>query len=233
MTDDGELEGDLHGDSAVKGVTIGFGAGAITGAGAGFGYGLIVCVPTAFFYPFCVVATTFVGFVVGAGTGLVAGGSTGLPWKTTGEVNTILERLQHEPGRVTRELEKAVKTAVPRKRQVGKDRAEAIVTARVDEFDLRQHFRQRLSLRMKASMMQEWQSNGGPPKTNTCEYVYTSSTMDVEDWLLHDGKLFTDTVNEGIGTFARWMARDLDAFSTRRAELETELAPATCFQIEQ
>jgi hypothetical protein len=36
-----------------------------------------------------------------------------------------------------------------------------------------------------------------------------------------------------MDSFGGWMARDLDAFATRKAEPETESAPATCFQIEQ
>ena len=233
VTDDGELKGDMHGDSAVKGVTIGVGVGAVTGAGAGLAYGAIACVPTAFFYPICLIAATFVGFVIGTGTGLVTGGTMGLPWTTTNKVNAILEDLQDESARFTNELDKAVKAAIPREKQVSEDRADAIVTARLLDIDLRQHFRQRLSLRMRASMVQQWPTNRQDPKTNTCEYEYTSPTMDVEDWLLHDGALFSDTFTEAFDTFAQWMARDLDAFSTRRAEPETESAPATCFQIEQ
>ncbi len=56
--------------------------------------------------------------------------------------------------------------------------------------------------------------------------------MDVEDWLLHDGELFVDTFTTGMDSFAQWMARDLDAFSTRRPEAELGSTPATCFQFE-
>ena len=230
LTGAGELAGDTHSDSAVKGVTIGFAAGAVTGGGLGFGWGLIACVPTAFFYPICVFVAVVVGVVIGSVAGTFTGGSTGLPWKTTDEVNAALDRIQRERN-FTDEFRSAVKTAIPRRKQVSRDRAEAIVTARLDEVDLRQHFFQRLSMRMHASMAQEWSGNGGDPKTRTCEYVYTSLTMDVEDWLLHDGELFVDTFNTGMDSFAQWMARDLDAFSTRRPEAEFGSTPATCFQI--
>jgi hypothetical protein len=183
-------------------------------------------------YPFCVVALTVTGVVIGGTTGVIAGGTTGLPWKPSGEVNAILEDLQRERD-FTKEFRDAVKAAVPGGRQVSEDRAEAIVTARLDDLDLRQHLRQRMSLRMRALMMQEWARASEDPKSKTCEYEYTSPTMDVEDWLLRDGELFGDTFTEGIDTFARWMGRDLKAFSTRRAQPKTEDAPETCFQVRE
>jgi hypothetical protein len=41
VTDDGELEGDLHGDTAVKGSVLGLGAGSVTGGGIGLAWGLL------------------------------------------------------------------------------------------------------------------------------------------------------------------------------------------------
>jgi hypothetical protein len=237
VTDEGQLEGDLHGDSTVKGVAIGLGLGSVSGGAIGFGWGTIACVPTAaggplavILYPVCVFAFTGVGVIAGGTSGMVAGGSTGLPWKTTNEVNAILDTFpsQRDFGH---EFRGAVETAVPGETQVGEDGAEAVVTARLDDFDLRQHLRQRLSVRMRASMVQQWPANGGEGKTRTCAYEYTSPTMDVEDWLLHEGELFGQTFDSGVHTLAGWMARDLRAFALRSPEPQTEFAPATCFQL--
>jgi hypothetical protein len=230
-TNAGKLEGDTHSDSAVKGLTIGFVGGGVTGGGVGFGVGLITCVPTAFFYPICLIIATGFGVIIGSVAGTFTGASMGLPWKSTTRINQALDRVQRE-GDFSAEFRSAVQAAIPVEQQVGRDSAEATVTARLDSVDLRQHLRQRLSMRMHASLVQEWRSNGGEPQTRTCEYVYTSPTMDVEDWLLHDGQLFVDTFATGMGSFARWMARDLEAFSTRRAQPKTASAPATCFQIQ-
>jgi hypothetical protein len=88
MTDDGELEGDLHGDTAVKGAAIGLGPGTVTGGGIGFAWGTVACTPTTaagpfavIFYPACVAFFAVAGAVIGGTTGAVTGGSTGLPWK--------------------------------------------------------------------------------------------------------------------------------------------------------
>jgi hypothetical protein len=61
--------------------------------------------------------------------------------------------------------------------------------------------------------------------------VYTSPIYDAEDWILRDGKAFYDNFTKGIRAVARWMARDLEAFSTRRARPKTAEEPATCFQV--
>lgn len=116
-TDDGKLEGDTHSDSALKGVTIGFVSGGITGGGLGLAYGAVACVPTAFFYPICLIVAVFVGVVVGAPTGMVLGGATGLPWKTTGEVDTLLANISRSRD-FQREFQEAVMAAVPPKNQV-------------------------------------------------------------------------------------------------------------------
>jgi hypothetical protein len=124
-----------------------------------------------------------------------------------------------------------VKATVPARRQVSEDRAEAIVMARLDDVDLRQHWRQRMSLRMKAEMTQKWERDSEDPPINTCKYVYTFPTYEVEDWLLEDGKAFDVAFTDGISAFAHWMARDLEAFSTRTGQPEAVDEPATCFQV--
>lgn len=52
----------------------------------------------------------------------------------------------------------------------------------------------------------------------------------MEDWLLEDGKMFDASFTQGIDPFARWMTRDLEAFTTRTPQPETSDAPETCFQ---
>jgi hypothetical protein len=232
VEDDGELEGDLHGDTAVKGTAIGLGTGSVTGGGLGFWWGAATCGPATFLYGLCVAIVTAFGVVVGGTTGAVAGGTTGLPWKAAGKVNENLTEIQHKRS-FPKEFRGAVKAAVPAAKQVREDRAEAVVTALLDDVDLRQHLRQRMSLRMHASMTQEWDRGKEDPPTRTCRYEYTSPTYDVEDWLLQDGKAFDDTFTEGISAFAHWMARDLQAFSTRTAQPETAEEPATCFQVRE
>jgi hypothetical protein len=230
VRDDGHLEGDLHGDTAVKGSAMGLGAGFVTGGGIGFWSGTVSCAPTALFYGLCVGVTTVFGAVVGGTTGAVAGGTTGLPWKAAGEVNETLAEVQHRRS-FAREFGAAVKAAVPAEKQFKEDRAEALVTARLDDVDLRQHLRQRMSLRMRASRTQKWDRDREDPPTRTCKYGYTSPTYDVEDWLVQDGKAFDDKFSEGVNAFAHWMARDLRAFSTRTAHPKTAEEPATCFQV--
>jgi hypothetical protein len=153
VDDDGDLEGDLHGDTTVKGMFIGLGAGAVTGGGLGFWWGAAGCVTTGFLplYPLCVALSTVAGVVIGGPTGAVIGGTTGLPWKAAGEVNEILAEVEHKRD-LTKEFPAAVKAAMRSRKQVSERNAQAIVTARLDEVDLRQHLRQRMSLRMRASM---------------------------------------------------------------------------------
>jgi hypothetical protein len=244
MTDEGELEGDLHGDTTVKGAAIGLGTGAIGGGGAGFWVGTATCAPAALFYGICVALVTVAGVVIGGIGGMVVGGTTGLPWKAAGEVNEVLAELQRERS-FDRDFAAAVRSAIPAEKQLRLDVAavsqpgvasgprsdtEAIVLARLDEVDLRQHMGQRMSLRVLASITQEWESDGGELASNICRYEYTSPTHDVEDWLLNDGKAFDDYLTEGMSSIARWMARDLEAFRTRTARPETDGEPATCFQ---
>jgi hypothetical protein len=226
-TKDGhELKGDTHADTTFKGALIGGGSLAVTGAGIGMGAGLL-CGPIAVIV--CVPAFMIIGGVAGGVSGLVVGGVGGLPWKTTDEVNAVLLRLQNERD-FAKELGAAVATAIPREHQAEPGQAQATLTARLDEVDLRQHMSERISIRMWSSMTQEW-NEGGETKKNTCKYTYTTPVADVEDWLLEDGKMFGDAFTQGIDTFARWMARDQEAFEMRTPLPATSDTPATCFQL--
>lgn len=230
VNDDGYVAGDLHGDTTVKRMAIGGGQGGLVVGAYGFWVGTGVCTSIFFVYPLCLAAFTIAGAVVGGAVGVVAGGPTGLPWNAAKEVNETLADFQHKRN-FTKEFRAEVKAAMPAEKQVNEHRAQAIVTARLEEVDLRQHLRQRMSLRIRASMTQEWERGSEDPPTRTCEYVYTSPIYDVEDWLLWDGKAFHDHFSEGIRVIARWMARDLRAFSTRKAQPKTAEEPATCFQV--
>jgi hypothetical protein len=153
----------------------------------------------------------------------------GLPWETCGEVNAILLDLQQTRD-FTAELQGTVEAFIPPENWVSEDQAEALVTVRFEKVDLRQHRSQRLSFRMWATMTQEWERDGPKPKKKTCKYQYTTPTHDVEDWLRDGGRPFGDAFTDSIDAFARWVARDLEAFSTRTPQPETDGAPATCFQ---
>jgi hypothetical protein len=172
---------------------------------------------------------TVAGFIAGGVTGAVAGGIGGLPWKTAGQVNELLLNLQRRRD-FGREIQLAIEAEVPSEKQARRDQAEAIVTARLDEIDLRQHYSERLSMRIYGSMTQEWDRASGQPKTRTCKYAFTSETRDVEDWLHDGGKLFDVAFTDAVNHFASWMARDLDAFARRRAQPASEGDPPTCFQ---
>lgn len=223
---DGSLKGDLHADTTLKGALITGGLLGVTGAGigfwAGFGcgpLGAVVCVPVF----------TVTGFVAGGVTGAIIGGVGGLPWKTAGEVNQILANLQRRRD-FAREIQLAIEEEIPREKQVRADQAQAIVTARVDEIDLRQHYSERLSIRIHGSMIQEWDRASGQPKSRTCKYAFTTATRDVEDWLHDGGKLFDVAFTDAVNHFGSWMARDLEAFAKRRAQPASEGYPPTCFQ---
>ncbi len=222
----GELKGDTHADTTIKGALIGAGGGAVTGATAGGAIGL-TCGPIAVVV--CVPAGMVLGGAGGGMVGMVAGGIGGLPWRTAGEVNERLAHLQRTR-EFPEEVRSAVATAVPDEIQAPVEEADAIVTARLDKVDLRQHWSERLSFRMWASMTQEWDRDSAEPKTNTCKYVYTTPKADVEDWLLDGGFAFGEAFTGSIDTFARWMARDLEAFATRTPQPKSDDAPETCFQ---
>jgi hypothetical protein len=243
IDDDGELEGDLHADTTVKGALIGAGTGIVTVGGIGVGAAFISAAPCNIFYGFCLAVGIMVlgggGAVVGLLGGGIIGGIGGLPSETAKQVNEILLELQRTRN-FPEEIRAAMAASVPAEKQLDRSRADegrpehlkpdAIVTARLDEVKLRQHYSERVSLRMWASMIMDWELGAEEPKSRTCEYRYTSEKADIENWLLQDGKLFHDSFTEGVDTFARWMARDLEAFATKTELPETDDAPETCFQ---
>jgi hypothetical protein len=162
-------------------------------------------------------------------TGAIVGGVGGLPSKTAGQVNQILVDLQRRR-EFGGEIQFAIEREVPRAKQVAAHQAEALVTARLDEVDLRQHYSERLSIRIHGSMIQEWDRGSGQPKSRICTYAFTSQIHDVEDWLQDDGRLFDVAFTDAVNHFGSWMARDLDAFARRRAQPASEGDPPTCFQ---
>jgi hypothetical protein len=232
-SDDGEVDGDTHADTTIKGALIGAGLGTVGGATTGGVIGAASSPACGPFVALCVAVNTAVGVIVGGIGGFlvggVMGGIGGLPWKTCGEINEILEDLQRTRD-LTGELQETIEVFVPRETQVGEAAAEAVVTVRFEKVDLRQHRSERLSFRMWATMVQEWERDRAKPKTYTCKYEYTTPVRDVEDWLLDGGRPFGDAFTDAINAFARWVARDLEAFSTRTARPETDRAPETCFQ---
>jgi hypothetical protein len=233
----GNLEGDLVAHSTLKGVLIGTftGApsGAIVGGGGALGISLLVCSPMLIFYPFCVIAWTGAGTIGGFVVGLVGGGTMGaiggLPSKTANEVTEVLARLE-EARNFDDDMLTAMRRAVAQEKQVDAADAAAVVTARLHEFDLRQHSKDRLSVRLWASMVQAWQIEGEKPKENTCKYRYTSEKKEAEAWLADGGVAFGEALTQAIETFARWMNRDLEAFATGTELPKTEEDPRSCFQ---
>lgn len=239
----GKLEGDLNAYSTLKGILVGVAIGApsfaITAGGATFGLSIYFCTFTVgsgpfaiFAYPACIVGSTLTalvgGFAVGLVSGGVIGGVTGLPAETAKQVTEVLARLE-ENRNVGDEMLAALRAAVPEEKQVGAAEAEAAVTARFDEFDLRQHRKDQLSVRLWASMVQAWQSEG-KQKENTCEYRYTSEKKEATAWLADDGVAFEQALTHGLESFARWMNRDLEAFASQTELPETETDPKTCFR---
>jgi len=241
--DEGKLKGDLEARTTLKSALIGSGMGFVTVGGIGVGAAFLSCTPTALFYPLCLMVAIPVlgggGAIVGLVGGSIIGGIGGLPLETAVQVNEILLELQRTRN-FSEEIRAAMSAAVPSDKQLDRSRADegrledlqpdATVIARLDEVKLRQHSSERVSLRMWASMAMHWELGDREPESRDCEYRYTSATFDIEDWLLEDGKLFHDTFTEGVDTFARWMARDLDAFATKTELPETDDAPETCFQ---
>lgn len=231
--DDGELEGDLTADSPVKGALVGAGSGVALGAVGGFGVGLAVslgCGPFAIFCaPVAIIVGTFAGGAGGLLVGGAAGGFTGLSWSNTDAVNAVLLPLRTTTI-VEEGLQAGLTEGVPAAQQAPPEQAEALVTAKFDEIDLRQHWGQKLSLRFWATMTQEWDRETDDPKSYTCDYEWTTEKEDVEVWLEEDGRAFGENFETAAATFARWMARDLDAFTTRIPQDETDDEPKTCFQ---
>ena len=232
----GRLEGDLSAHSTFAGSmiggSIGAAVGAIIGPFAGLGIGLLACGDDWEAFA-CVTAGVLLGVPGGAlagfGPGALAGGLAGLPSETTEAVNGHLRQIEHVR-RVEEDLLDALRAAVPQAKQADAADAGATVTARFDEFDLRQHLGDRISLRFDASMVQRWHTPGGVPGENTCEYRYTSERRDAEAWLADDGAAFRKTLEEGIWTMARWMARDLEAFAAQKELPATATEPRSCFR---
>jgi hypothetical protein len=233
----GSIEGDLAAYSTLKGVLVGIVTGVpsfgVLGGGIGLGAGFVTCAPTLFLYGVCVAVATIAGFVIGAAAGLLGGAAVGavggLPSKTAKEVTAVLARL--EEGRSFEDDFRAVmREAIPREKQRDAADAAAVVTARLEEFDLRQYSKDRLSVRLWASMVQIWQSEGGKRQENTCKYRYTSEGKKAETWLADGGASFGEAITQGIETFARWMNRDLEAFATETELPETTEDPRSCFR---
>ena len=235
--DEGRVEGDLVAYSTLKGVLVGSIVGmpatAVTGAGIGTGAGFIACAPTLFLYPLCVFSAAVTGAVIGAAVGLVGGGVMGwiggLPSETAKQVTADLARL--EEGRdFDDDMLAAIRAAVPQEKQDEGADAQAVVTARLDEFDLGQHAKDRLTVRLRASMIQAWTPPGDEPKEKTCKYRYTSEKKDAAEWLSGDGAPFGEAVTRGMQEIARWMNRDLEAFAAAKELPKTETDPASCFR---
>jgi hypothetical protein len=233
----GSLKGDLAAYSTLKGVLVGAVTGvpsfALVGGGGALGISILACSPTFIFYPFCVAFWTIAGFIGGAVVGLVGGiwvGAVGgLPSKTAKEVTEVLARLE-EGRNFDDDMLTAMRGAIPQEKQVDAADAEAVMTVRLDEIDLRQHSRDRLSLRLWASMVQAWQIESEKPKEKTCKYRYTSEKKEAETWLADGGVAFGAALTQAMETFARWMNRDLEAFATETELPETEEDPESCFQ---
>lgn len=235
--DEGKIEGDLTAYSTLKGVLVGFVVGApsaaVAGGGIGLGVGFLACAPTLFLYPLCVFFAAVTGAVIGAAVGLVGGGVMGgiggLPSETAKEVTADLARLE-EGRHFDDDLLAAVRAAIPAAKQVDDAHADAVVTARLDDFDLGQHAKDRLSVRLRASMLQAWTPPGEEPEQKTCKYRYTSEKKDAEGWLAEGGAPFGEAVTRGMQEIARWMNRDLEAFATGRELPKTDGDPASCFR---
>lgn len=233
----GRIEGDLVAYSTLKGVLVGSVVGmpstAITGGGIGVGVGALACSATLFLYPLCVFFAGVTGVVIGAAVGLlgggVMGGIGGLPSETAKAVTADLSRLE-EGRNFGDDMLAAVRAAIPQEKQVDDASAQAVVTARLDEFDLGQHARDRLTVRLRATMLQAWTPPGGEAREKKCRYRYTSEKKEAEAWLAEDGSPFGEAVTRGIQEIARWMNRDLEAFAAQKELPKTDTEPPSCFR---
>lgn len=213
------------------GAAVGAPIGALLGMGVGTGLAFtcdgweaLACASAG------ILVGVFAGAAVGAATGAIIGGFgfDGLPVDTAKQVEAQLVRLEAS-GPFDDELLAALRAAVPQAKQAEGPDAQATVTARFDEFDLTQHRSERISVRLRASMVQTWRPPGGEPEQSLCEYRYTIEQKDAAAWLAADGG-FRKAVDEGLWTMARWMARDLDAFARRTELPATASEPASCFR---
>jgi hypothetical protein len=249
--EEGRLEGDLQPHTTLKGAVVGGGTGAVTLGTAGTIAAVVSCSPTALFYPLCLAVGIAIlgggGLVIGAVGGAVVGGVTGLPAETKDRVEVILRDLEASR-QFAEEVLVALQEAVPEEKQfepledvmpgmqpregltATAIRPDAIVVASLDEVKLRQHTKDRLSIRMWSSMDMRWDLEAEEATVRTCEYEWTSETADVEDWLVDDGKRFHDAFSEGIRQIAEWMARDLEAFATRTELRGDDDTPPSCYQ---
>ena len=234
----GDIEGDLRAFSTLNGVLVGALTGvptfAVAGAVGGLGVGVLICAPTLIFYPFCVAGAIAVGFIGGAVVGLFGGIAVGiiggLPGDTAKAVTAALARLE-ENRSFDEDFLTAMRFAIPEQKQAEEADAQAIVTARLEKFDLRQHSKDQLSLRLWASMLQSWEeAPGRRPNRKTCEYRYDSEKKDAESWLADGGIAFREAVTLGLETFARWMNSDLEAFASGVEFDESEEDPESCFR---
>jgi hypothetical protein len=233
----GQLEGDLNAYTTLKGVLVGTVAGLPSGGFVGgsiaFGAGFLACGTTAFLWPFCVFAATVTGAVIGGVVGLLGGGVMGfiggLPSETAKEVTEVLAHLE-EGRRFEEDLRAAVRQVVPEEKQVEGPDAAGVLTARLEQFDLRQHSKDRLSVLLRGSMVQTWNGEDGKQKKNRCKYRFDSEKKPAETWLEAGGAAFGETMTRGFETFARWMKRDLEAFASKTELPKSDDAPRSCYR---
>jgi hypothetical protein len=171
----------------------------------------------------------FGGAAVGAGAGALIGRVGGLPSDKAEAVNAHLDRIGRDRS-LDAQLADAVRAAIAQVEQVDAAQADVTVTARLDRFDLHQHPNDRLSFWLDASMVQTWQPPGEPPKQRACAYRYSAERRDAQAWLADDGAAFRKTLEEGLWTIARWMARDLEAFASQKELPASATEPASCFR---
>lgn len=238
-----QIKGDLTAMTTLKGALIGavFGAPtlAVAAGGGAFLISSTACLATAatlalafFAYPVCVILWTggfFIGgFIVGLGGGAAMGIIGGLPKETATDITEVLARLEDNRS-FDDEILSAMQAAIPAEKQVDPSNAPAVVTHRLRKFDLRQHSKDHISIRLWASMEQEWKDEGGKPKKNTCNYRLDSDRRPAETWLADGGVAFREAVNETIKTFSAWMNSDLEAFATETEFKKTDDSPRSCF----
>lgn len=235
----GNPSGDLEAYSTLKGMLVGAVTGgpsfAIAGGGGGFAIGVWTCAatgPLIILYPVCVAALTVIGFVGGFAVGLVGGITMGiiggLPSEVAEEVTLVLSRIEEQRS-FDEDFLNAMQSAIPKEQQAESAEADATVTARFDEIDLRQHSGDRISLRLWASMVQSWVEDDDE-KERTCQYRWDSEKKEAETWLADGGVSFRESVTLGFETFASWMNRDLEAFAAQTELDDTEEDPDSCFQ---
>jgi len=231
------LEGDLEAYTTLKGVVVGVVTGvptfAVTGAAGGLGVGLIVCAPATIFYVFCVPIAIGIGFVGGAVFGLfgggIMGGIGGLPSETAEQITAVLGEMERKRS-FDDDLSDAMHAAIPRDKQGKEGNSAGAVTARMRDFDLRQHTRDRLSIRLRASMIQSWKSEDGDSEKRTCKYRFDSERRPAEMWLEGGGGAFRAAVVDGFQTLAKWMNSDLEAFASGKEFKKSDADPKSCFR---